>query len=121
MLRTADFLAFFPDEPATIGHTLVVPRDHIPDAWELDERTAGNLAGVALRVARAVRELVRPEGLNFIQSNGRAASQSVPHLHVHVLPRWRDDPVGEFWPGQTSVSDAQKDDLMRLLQEALEK
>lgn len=119
VLRTQEILAFFPTEPATLGHTLVVPTDHLNDAWALDARTAGTLAQAALRVARAVRDLVHPEGFNFIQSNGRAATQTVRHLHVHLLPRWSDDPVGDFWPIQTTVSDAQQDDLMNRLRDSL--
>jgi diadenosine tetraphosphate (Ap4A) HIT family hydrolase len=119
VLRTPEIVAFFPTEPATLGHTLVVPTDHIEDAWALHDRTAGTLAQAALRVAHAVRNVVHPDGLNFIQSNGRAATQTVPHLHVHVLPRWGDDPVGDFWPLRPSVSDAQQDELMSRLLESL--
>lgn len=89
---------FFPDEPATLGHTMVVPDDHASDIWGLDQGTARNLASEVLRVSYAVRDAMHPEGLNVIQSNGPAAGQTVQHLHLHVLPRWAGDAVGDMWP-----------------------
>lgn len=103
-------IAFFPTEPATLGHTLVIPREHIRDIWELDAATAGHLSKVVVRLATAVRRAVEPSGLNVIQSNGEAASQTVPHLHVHIVPRWPHDALGRIWPPETHYSEQQKDD-----------
>lgn len=89
---------FLPDEPATQGHVLVVPDEHVPNVWSLTHGIARDLASEVLRVAGAVRDAVQPDGLNVIQSNGIAATQTVEHLHVHVLPRWTEDVVGDFWP-----------------------
>lgn len=91
-------VAFFPLRPATLGHTLVVPRRHIPDIWELPEADAACLSRTVLRVATALRAAVTPDGLNIIQSNGVAATQTVPHLHVHLVPRWAADVMGPIWP-----------------------
>lgn len=91
-------VAFFPLRPATLGHTLVVPRRHIPDIWELPEADAAHLSRTVLRVATALRTAVAPDGLNIIQSNGAAATQTVPHLHVHLVPRWAADAMGPIWP-----------------------
>ena len=91
-------VAFFPLRPATLGHTLVVPRRHIPDIWELPEADAACLSRTVLRVATALRAAVTPDGLNIIQSNGVAATQTVPHLHVHLVPRWAADAMGPIWP-----------------------
>jgi histidine triad (HIT) family protein len=93
-----DVVAFFPLEPATLGHTLVIPRGHVPDIWSLDEATAAYLARVTVRLAPAMRTALQMEGLNVIQSNGDAASQTVFHLHIHLVPRWPDDAVGRIWP-----------------------
>lgn len=107
VLRTEHVVAFFPLEPATLGHTMVVPRRHLPDIWHLDEPTAAVLAAATLAVAHAVRSALSPDGLNIIQSNGAAATQSVPHLHVHVVPRWYDDAMGPIWPADTDWSKEQ--------------
>lgn len=105
--RDEHVVAFFPTEPATLGHTLVIPHDHIPDIWTLNDETASRVASATRRVARAVKAAFQPDGLNVIQSNGEAASQSVPHVHVHVVPRWQDDPIGNIWP-QAHHSDDDK-------------
>lgn len=102
-------VAFFPLEPATLGHTLVIPRKHVPDIWSLDEETAAHLARVTLRLSDAIRLATEPEGLNIIQSNGRVATQSVFHLHIHIVPRWATDELGRIWPPATDYSDAAKD------------
>lgn len=107
--RDAHAVAFFPTEPATLGHTLVVPRSHIPDIWNLDPETAARLARVIVFLAGAVRRSVNPEGLNIIQSNGEAASQTVMHLHVHIVPRWNGDAIGRIWPPSTNYTERQKD------------
>ncbi|RLP92806.1 HIT family protein [Micromonospora sp. CV4] len=113
--RDGRVVAFFPLNPATLGHILVVPLDHIPDIWSLDEETAAHLARVTLRLSRAVKCATDPEGLNIIQSNGAVATQTVPHLHTHIVPRWSGDEMGRIWPAETSYSESQKDDVWKRL------
>ncbi len=109
--RDSGAVAFFPIEPATLGHTLLVPRIHVPDIWDLPEEIAAHLGIVSVRLATAIRRAVAPEGLNVIQSNGAAATQTVPHLHIHLVPRWTGDAVGRIWPPETHYSKEQKDDV----------
>lgn len=116
--RDEHVVAFFPLEPATLGHTLVVPRHHVPDIWSLDQQTAERLAVATTRLSRVVKDALTPEGLNIIQSNGRAATQTVFHLHVHIVPRWEGDAVGRIWPPETSYSEAQKNDAWEQLRRA---
>lgn len=103
-------VVFFPLEPATLGHTLVIPRQHVRDIWAIDRDIAMHLGWTTVKVAHAVRRAMRPDGLNIIQSNGEAATQTVMHLHVHVVPRWHDDEVGRIWPPETSYSETEKDE-----------
>lgn len=106
--RYRGVIVFFPEHPATRGHILVVPTEHVENIWELSEGSARNLASAALRMAIATRAALQPEGLNVIQSNGVAASQTVDHMHVHVVPRWSGDAIGSIWP-QTESQLADKD------------
>lgn len=92
------WVAFLPLDPATEGHTLVVPRRHVPDLWAVDMVLGGQLMEAVVRVGKAIQVGLRPEGMNLITSKGGAAEQTVFHLHLHVLPRWRDDSVGQIWP-----------------------
>jgi histidine triad (HIT) family protein len=117
--RNEHVVAFFPTEPATLGHTLVIPREHVRDIWELDQPTAGEISKVVLRLAGAIREAIAPDGLNVIQSSGEAATQSVPHLHIHVVPRWFGDPIGQIWPPETNYTEGQKDEALWLVRDAL--
>jgi histidine triad (HIT) family protein len=116
VFRNEHVVAFRPVNPATPGHTLLVPRGHVPDVWSLDESVAVHLARATLRLSDAVRRATGPEGLNIIQSNGKAAAQTVFHLHVHIVPRWPGDPVGRFWPAEAGCSAAENDAVWQAVQ-----
>lgn len=118
VFRDASVVAFFPLEPATLGHTLLIPRRHIPDIWSVEDNMALHLATATVRMARAIRDAVAPDGLNVIQSNGKAATQTVFHLHVHLVPRWDGDAVGRIWPPETSYSEGQKDRVWQRIRDA---
>jgi histidine triad (HIT) family protein len=104
------WVAFFPLRPATLGHTLVIPRDHVEDLWAASRSVGGALMQAAIEVGRAIQDALRPDGLNLISSAGAAAEQSVPHLHLHVVPRWNDDAFGRIWPPPTEMGDELKRD-----------
>jgi histidine triad (HIT) family protein len=91
-------LALTPLRPAARGHTMVIPRAHVPDLYALDPAEAPALTDAVLRVAHAIRRALYPDGLNVIASAGAAATQTVPHLHIHLVPRWYGDDFGEIWP-----------------------
>lgn len=111
VLRTDTVLAFLPDVPAVLGHTLVVPTTHLPDIWAVGQREACDLADATRRVAVAVAEATNAEGMNIIQSNGVAAGQSVFHLHIHVVPRKSGDRMPDLWPDDAEWSVAQLDSI----------
>lgn len=117
--RDESVVAFFPTEPATLGHTLVIPRDHVADIWSIDRLSALALTDACLRLAGAIRRSLEPDGLNIIQSNGQAATQTVAHLHVHLVPRWTNDAVGRIWPPETNFTEFQKDWALEELREAI--
>ena len=92
------WIAFFPLNPATPGHTLVVPRAHVRDLWELESPLTVDLLDAVVQVGRAVESAIQPEGMNLISSAGRTAEQTVFHLHLHIVPRWERDGFGQIWP-----------------------
>jgi histidine triad (HIT) family protein len=110
-------LAFFPFEPATKGHTLVIPKRHVDNFLNLESRDIPNLGAVVVRVGRALQSVLRPEGMNLISSAGEAASQSVMHVHVHLVPRWQDDAVGEIWPPKRPTSERVLEDTADAIRE----
>jgi histidine triad (HIT) family protein len=117
--RDADTIAFFPTEPAVLGHTMVIPRRHVADIWEIDRELAERVTDTTLLIADAIREALNSDGLNVIQSNGHAASQSVMHLHVHVVPRWENDRIGRIWPPESDFSETEKDEAWGRLRAAV--
>ncbi len=108
-------IAFFPTEPAVPGHTLVVPRDHVPDLWHVTGPLQGALMAMVIQVGHALQTVLHPDGMNLISSAGAAASQTVFHLHLHVVPRWDGDRVGEIWPPPRATNDAVKEDIAALV------
>lgn len=101
-----DWLAFFPLSPATRGHTLVVPRIHVADLWDLDGPVAEILMSACIGMGRAIQAAVDPDGMNLITSAGLAAEQSVFHLHLHLVPRWQGDKIGPLWPSEADEAPA---------------
>lgn len=84
-------LAFLDIVPLTRGHTLVVPKRHATNLFEVDDDDLAAVARTAKRVGAAAMEAFGADGLNLLQTNGEVALQTVFHLHVHVLPRYRGD------------------------------
>ncbi len=80
-------LAFLDIHPAGDGHTLVVPKQHADDIWDLTEEDGVAIWCVTQRLATAIRNAFGPPGLYIRQANGRAAGQEVMHFHLHLIPR----------------------------------
>jgi len=83
--------------PLNAGHCLVLTRAHAPTIFDADPADLAAAITTAQRVARAQRTALRPDGLNMLQANGAAAFQSVPHFHLHLIPRWANDGKGFDW------------------------
>lgn len=97
ILDEPEAFAFLDRRPVFPGHTLLVPRRHVESLDDLPPELVAPLFDAARRLSRAVRLAVEADG-SFVAVNNRI-SQSVPHLHVHILPRRRRDGLrGFFWP-----------------------
>lgn len=116
--ESATWIAFFPLAPATPGHTVVIPRGHAHDLWELDDVVSREVMTAVLRVGRAIQEAVHPEGMNLISSSGSAAEQTVFHAHLHVVPRWSTDRIDRIWPPKHRMDETLKDDVAARIREA---
>lgn len=86
-----DVVAFLDIFPWAEGHTLVVPKNHSPNLFEISTENAAAVMRAVQQIAPALRDTVQAEGLNLLQSNGSAAWQTVEHFHVHMIPRWPGD------------------------------
>ena len=115
-------VAFLDQRPVFLGHTLVVPRTHVETLPELGDDLLAPLFAGARRIARAM-EMDGGFGAHgsFVAINNRV-SQSVPHLHVHVIPRHRKDGLrGFFWPRQKYASEAEAATIAATLRAAVDK
>lgn len=88
-------LAFMDIAPIVKGHVLVIPKTHYDPITETPDEVIARLHTVAKRVAQAQIDGVGADGVNIMQNNGAAAGQEVPHIHIHVIPRFNDD--GHHW------------------------
>lgn len=83
--------------PAAKGHILVIPKEHVANIYELPEKLAGKLLMTASKLASAQRIALGADGTNILQNNDIAAWQSVYHLHIHVIPRYKEDGIVFPW------------------------
>ena len=84
-------LAFMDINPSSRGHMLVVPKKHAENIFEISESDLAAMIKVVKRCATAAKEALKAEGVTVLQLNGKASDQIVPHLHIHIIPRWEDD------------------------------
>ena len=104
------FVAFLDHRPLFPGHTLLIPREHVETIWDAPDELLAALAAATRRLSVAVRDAMEAEGVFNAINN--VVSQSVPHLHVHVVPRRRKDGLrGFFWPRTKYASDEEASEV----------
>ena len=90
-------LAFMDLHQAHPGHVLIIPKLHVETIDQLSPQLAAALFPVVVMLSRAVQSTFNPDGLTIFQSNGKAAMQEVPHIHIHIMPRYYHDGVLRFY------------------------
>ena len=90
-------VAFMDINPATRGHALVVPRTHAADLFEISDEDLEHTIVAARRLARRMKAALSPDGFNLLNSCGSVAWQTIFHFHLHVVPRYEDDPLELPW------------------------
>jgi histidine triad (HIT) family protein len=109
-------VAFMDINPATRGHVLVIPRAHSPDLLSVDLEDLSAVAVASQRQAVRAKERLRADGVNLVNSCGSVAWQTVFHFHMHVIPRYADDPLRLPWipaPGDPEEIVAAAQELTR--------
>ena len=113
------YLAVLDIRPFTRGHTLVLPKQHTVDLTDTPSETLAEMVAIGQRIARAARASeLRADGNNLVINDGRAAFQSVPHIHLHVVPRHNGDKLS-FAKGLVMRRDPDREATGRILREAL--
>jgi histidine triad (HIT) family protein len=100
-------MAFLDIRPLNEGHTLVIPKAHYENIFDVPQELTAYIHGITKQVAIAVKKATNADGISIIQQNGKAANQDIPHLHVHVIPRYE----GQKMPSFSETSEADKEKL----------
>lgn len=88
-----DFIVILDKFPTTLGHSLIIPKKHCVDFFDLDDLLAEKLLVLGKKVAHALKEVTGCQGLNVLQNSGKEAGQVVFHYHMHLIPRYENDEV----------------------------
>jgi histidine triad (HIT) family protein len=92
-----NILAFMNLQQKNPGHTLIIPKKHSRNLYDIDEEDAANVAKVSVKLGRAIKTAFNPIGMNSLQNSEPAAMQSVFHYHLHLIPRYADDDLFAIW------------------------
>lgn len=90
-------ISFLDRLPMTLGHSLVIPKRHVTDIFELTDEDAAHVLSSCAAVARLMAERLEPAGVNVLNNNGAAADQTQFHYHCHVIPRYGNDRLLHPW------------------------
>ena len=111
-------LAFLDINPINKGHTLVIPKEHCKDIYDVPEETLTAVSLVTKKVAIAVKKATGCNGINIGMNNEPAAGQVIFHMHFHVMPRFEND-GHEHWKGTPYDKDATREDVGNKIKELL--
>lgn len=89
--------AFMDIAPANPGHLLIIPKQHYRNIFDMPADVGSKIMEAAVLLANAIKDALKPDGLNLFQSNEPAAFQTVFHFHLHLIPRWEEDPLRLPW------------------------
>jgi histidine triad (HIT) family protein len=98
----SDHVAFLDKYPIDKGHSLVVPKKHHEKLTDMNPQSVGNLFSQIPKIVQAVMAATNADAFSLAQNNGRAAKQIIPHVHVHIIPRYND--AGPIWTKRTIPS-----------------
>ena len=96
--------------PLNSGHCLVLTKAHAATIFEAEVADLQAAMATAKRMAHALQQALKPDGLNLLQANGAAAFQSVAHFHIHLIPRWMRDGKGFDW----TLTPGERDQIIKI-------
>ena len=93
-------MAFLDINPASIGHTLIIPKKHYENIYDISEKELKRVIVIAKRLAGVYREALGASGVNILHASGRDAQQDVFHFHIHLVPRYKNDELNLWYRTQ---------------------
>ena len=103
LYEDADHVAFLDKYPIDLGHSLVVPKQHHERITDMNSKAVGSLFSIIPKIANAILKATEADAFSLGQNNGRAAKQIIPHVHVHIIPRYNHK--GTIWTKRTISTD----------------
>jgi histidine triad (HIT) family protein len=110
-------VAFLDKYPIDVGHCLVIPREHHERITEMDASAVGDLFIIVHKVAKAVLSATGADAFSLGQNNGKAAKQIIPHVHVHIIPRYNHK--GTIWTKRSISDDVELSILAKKINDAI--
>ena len=104
-------VAFLDKYPIDVGHSLVIPREHHEKITDMTSENVGNLFSIVPKIANAILESTGADAFSLAQNNGKAAKQIIPHVHIHIIPRYNSK--GTIWTKRQISDDAELSELAK--------
>ena len=110
----SDLIAIMDLNPTSKGHSLIIPKEHCTNIYDIDEDIAAKVMKTAKKLATKMTVALNCDGFNLLQNNGETAGQTMFHFHMHLIPRYEGDQVGITWkPG--TLTDEVKNEILEKL------
>ncbi len=104
--------AFLDIHPVNEGHTLVIPKKHAVNIYDIEESEIAEMVKIGKKLALKIREATKAEGMNMHMNNEKAGGQAVFHAHIHLIPRYEGDGLAH-WPSKGSYADGEAEELAK--------
>lgn len=108
-------IAFLDINPISKGHTLIIPKKHFENIWDINELYLKEIINASKKTSLLLKNKLNAEGINILHASGKEAQQSVFHFHIHVVPRYKDDKLNT-WP-KSNYKELNFDDLIKKIKQ----
>ena len=110
-------VSFLDRYPIDVGHSLVIPREHHERITEMTPENVGKLFSLVPKIAKAILTGAQADAFSIAQNNGRAAKQIIPHVHIHIIPRYNSK--GTIWTKRQISTDSELEELAKKIRNAI--
>jgi histidine triad (HIT) family protein len=110
-------IAFLDKYPIDVGHSLIIPRKHHERITDMESQNVGNIFSLVPKIAKAVLDVTGADAFSLGQNNGKAAKQIIPHVHVHIIPRYNHK--GTIWTKRQISNDSELSELAKKIRTVL--
>ncbi len=110
-------IAFLDKYPIDVGHSLIIPRKHHEKITDMDSKDVGNIFAIVPKIAKAILDATDADAFSVGQNNGKAAKQIVPHVHIHIIPRYNGK--GTIWTKRQISNEGELTELAKKIRSSL--